>query len=407
VRLTSSSSPRISLVTPCLNQASSLEATLRSVLEQEYPNLEYIVIDGGSTDGSRELIERYASRLTYWVSDLDRGPAHALNKGFARSTGEILGWLGADDLLLPGSLSLVGDLFAQFPEVEWLTSRATSLDPEGRIVDCVLQQPWTRTWFLESTDQFIQQESTFWRRSLWVQAGAEVEERLVAYDFELWARFFRFARLHRTRGAIGAFRHRPDQISQRQRERYLSDVRTVVERERVLPMPSASDEMLSEIVFDFANWRFERVEAALEPELGAQELLLRNARLERALKECETDRAARLEVIERLDATLRESESDRAARLAAIQYLDQRLAASELDREARLEAIERLRSELGACEETRASQAETILQVGSKLEATNERLRACEDAIRAIQESRSWKLTRPLRWLSNQARRLG
>jgi glycosyltransferase involved in cell wall biosynthesis len=100
--------PRISLVTPSFNQAEFLEATLRSVLDQGYPNLEYIVVDGGSTDGSTAILERYADRLAWWVSEPDRGHGHALNKGFARATGEILGWINSDDLLLPGASSSAG-----------------------------------------------------------------------------------------------------------------------------------------------------------------------------------------------------------------------------------------------------------------------------------------------------------
>src|SRR5579862_8824120 len=105
--------PRITVVTPSFQQGRFLEETIRSVLGQGYPNLDYIVIDGGSTDQSVEIIQKYAAQLSYWVSEPDHGQANAVNKGFQRSTGEILGWLNSDDLLLPGALFTIGRAFAR------------------------------------------------------------------------------------------------------------------------------------------------------------------------------------------------------------------------------------------------------------------------------------------------------
>src|SRR5260370_28877982 len=109
--------PRISIITPSFNQAEFVERTILSVLEQNYPNLEYIVVDGGSTDGSVDVIRRYQSRIAYWVSEKDRGQAHAINKGLQRATGDIIGYLNSDDYYLEGALARVADCFSREPDV--------------------------------------------------------------------------------------------------------------------------------------------------------------------------------------------------------------------------------------------------------------------------------------------------
>lgn len=199
--------PRITLVTPVRNSARYLEDAIRSVVEQGYPNLEYIVVDGASTDGSVDIIRRYADRLTLWVSEPDRGMYDALNKGFARSTGEILGWLSATDVLHRGSLSVAGGVFRTFPDVEWITGIPTFLSDDGMLTGVGEVQRWSRLRFLAGANRYIQQESTFWRRSLWRRAGGSMDaSRRLAGDFELWVRFFRHARLYPVEALIGGFR---------------------------------------------------------------------------------------------------------------------------------------------------------------------------------------------------------
>ncbi|HST16925.1 MAG TPA: glycosyltransferase family 2 protein [Gaiellaceae bacterium] len=207
---------RFSLVTPSLNQARYLEDALRSVLDQDDPAVEYVVADGGSTDGSVEIIERHADRLSVWWSEPDDGHADAVNKGFARTSGEIMGWLNSDDRLLPHSLELVREVFTRFPQVQWLTSAfPATLDEAGRAVRVGHTagfaraayrlglngvQPWSRLYF-------VQQESTFWRRELWDAAGGRLDPAFEpAADFELWARFFEHAELWTLDTTLGAFR---------------------------------------------------------------------------------------------------------------------------------------------------------------------------------------------------------
>jgi glycosyltransferase involved in cell wall biosynthesis len=198
--------PRISIVTPSFNQAPFLERTIRSVLDQGYPDLEYIIVDGGSTDGSVEIIQQYADRLTYWVSERDRGHAHAINKGFAHATGDVMAWINSDDMYVSGSFAAVGEIFSLMPEVEWLTG-----DPMRWSSDDVLSSypKGHRNMydFVLGRYAWIQQESTFWRRSLWDRAGASLDESYAfMIDGELWTRFFALARLHYFDGSLAGYR---------------------------------------------------------------------------------------------------------------------------------------------------------------------------------------------------------
>jgi glycosyltransferase involved in cell wall biosynthesis len=231
--------PSISVVTPSYNHARFLEESIRSVLSQGYPALEYAVIDGGSTDGSVEIIERYAGQLSHWVSEPDGGQHDAVNKGLARATGQIMAVMNADDLYLPWALALVAAIFSELPEVEWLTTlRPLRLDAAGRAVACPAIPGYGRRAFLRGENlpragrysgEFVQQESTFWRRSLWERAGARVEP-LLAWDFELWARYFDHARLYGVPVPIAGFRAHGDQQSARQAEEYEASARQVLER---------------------------------------------------------------------------------------------------------------------------------------------------------------------------------
>ncbi len=232
---------KISIVTPSFNQAAFLEEAMLSVLSQDHEPLEYIVVDGGSTDSSTEIIQRHAARLAWSVSERDGGMYDALNKGFARTTGEVMAWLNSDDKLMPWALSIVAEIFATFPEVEWLTTLAQiRWDERGRAVRCLPQRGFSRAGFqrgenLPYAEQFstgwIQQESTFWRRSLWEKAGARVgAEFEQAGDFELWARFFQHAELFSVETPLGGFRFHGEQKTGAGHGRY------VVEGERALTL---------------------------------------------------------------------------------------------------------------------------------------------------------------------------
>jgi hypothetical protein len=224
--------PRITVVTAVYNGKEYLEATMRSVLDQEYPNLEYIVVDDGSTDGTAEIIRKHEREVSCWFRQANQGLYAALNAGFARSTGEIMGWLNASDLLQVNGLFTVGSVFAGLREVEWITGRPTKISATGITVDVLPVPRWSRGRFLAGANKYIQQESTFWRRSLWERAGGRLSTEFRAEgDFELWVRFFRHARLHSVNALIGGYRLHDGALSSSNMERYNRNCDEIAARE--------------------------------------------------------------------------------------------------------------------------------------------------------------------------------
>jgi len=203
--------PKISIITPSYNDSKFLEITINSVLSQNYPNLEYIIIDGGSTDGSIDIIKKYESKLSYWVSEKDNGMYHALQRGFEKSTGEVMGWINSDDILHPGSLFTIGQVFGDFNQIKWLQGIPNSIDETNRIIYVSPVYEVDKLFFYQKkhseSHKYIQQESTFWRRSLWEKAGNNISTKYkLAGDFELWIRFFQHEKLHNIFALTGSFR---------------------------------------------------------------------------------------------------------------------------------------------------------------------------------------------------------
>jgi predicted SAM-dependent methyltransferase len=239
----------ITIVTPSLNQATYLEQCIDSILSQNYPNLEYIIMDGGSTDGSVEIIKKYEKHLSYWQSKPDGGHYQALNAGFARSHSPVMAWLNSDDKYHPGALWLVSDAFRAHPEIEWLTGSPTIWDRDGRAAGFSLEPPrWSRDKYLrgETKAPYIQQESTFWRHSLWDKIGLHIDTNFqAAADLELWARFFRHAQLHTLHAPLGGFRSHPGegQRSEVLQELYQKETESIVARERSFFSNSGSPQL--------------------------------------------------------------------------------------------------------------------------------------------------------------------
>lgn len=205
--------PLVSIVTPSYNQGRFLEDTIRSVLAQDYASIEYIVIDGASTDNSLDILQRYHERLAYWESQPDRGQAHAINKGLRRASGAILGWLNADDLLVPGAVSRAVDLLTRNPAVDVVYGRLERIDDQGRPVPTPLL-PKDRLTFgkeLAVGECIVNQPGSFWRRQAMETAGLLDENLQYALDYEYWIRLALngaiFARLP---DAVACFRLSPE-----------------------------------------------------------------------------------------------------------------------------------------------------------------------------------------------------
>ena len=185
---------RVSIVTPSYNQASYLEETIRSVLEQDYADIEYIVIDGGSTDGSLDILRQYAPRLAYWVSEKDRGQTDALNKGFARATGDVLAWINSDDTYLPGAISAAVRELQSHPEAAAVYGETHFIDGSGRVIG---RFPAAQTDYQRLRQGFVHvpQQSTFFRADLWRKVGPLDPTFYFAMDYDLWVRLAREAPL--------------------------------------------------------------------------------------------------------------------------------------------------------------------------------------------------------------------
>ena len=227
--------PRISIVTPCLNSGKYLEEAILSVLEQNYPNLEYIIIDGGSTDNSLEIIKKYQKKLTYWISEKDQGMYDAIQKGFEKSTGDIMAWINADDLYHRRSFFIIAEIFSNNSDVNWLVGASTIWDEYGRGVNVYQSRKFTKYDFLMGDFKFVQQESCFFRRVLWEKAGSYVDKALkYAGDFELWVRFFRHEKLYVVDALIGGFRMRSsNQLSLEGMPKYLEEANNILKSEQI------------------------------------------------------------------------------------------------------------------------------------------------------------------------------
>lgn len=233
--------PKISIVTPSYNQGKFLEQTIKSVLSQNYPNFEYVLIDGGSKDQSSKIIKKYQKRLKYFEIKKDRGQSHAINKGFAKTDGEIMAWINSDDILRPGTLRLVASIFANFPEIEWLTCLPSTINEEGYQVYLAQPPLYVRSFikkgfYTRKLFGFIMQEGTFWRRSLWEKAGRKLAEVPYSMDMKLWQEFAKHSQLYCVEACLASYRLNPLRKNNDGHKNYYSEMNDHLPNVFALPL---------------------------------------------------------------------------------------------------------------------------------------------------------------------------
>lgn len=225
--------PRISVVTVSYNAVDTIEETMRSVLDQDYPDLEYIVVDGGSVDGTKDIIEQYADRLHWWVSEPDDGQYAAIIKGFEQASGEIFYWINSDDKMLSSTLSIVAEIFENLPQIEWLSTIFPIVFDESGAMAAINPIPaFDREAFLrgrylpggEKFHGFIQQESTFFSADLWKKSFHVMQDYPLAGDFALWGEMYRHAELFGCQYPLCGFRTRSGQRSE-DVDRYVAEAK--------------------------------------------------------------------------------------------------------------------------------------------------------------------------------------
>ena len=231
--------PKISIVTPNLNYGVYLEETIKSVLMQNYPNLEYIVIDGGSSDTSIEIIKKYENKISYWRSEPDRGHYDAINKGFEQATGDIFAWINSDDMYSPYAFWIVGSIYRELREkFAWISGLRGIWNDKNVLVNLQNSLNYKRNfirrgWFEGRGLGWIQQESCFWSKDLWFKSGGYVRSDLkLVGDFELWLRFAENAELYTVNAWLGGFRRHKTQKTNILDE-YLSEIDLLLEEQNL------------------------------------------------------------------------------------------------------------------------------------------------------------------------------
>lgn len=223
--------PLFSIVIPTLNQGTFIEDTLLSILWQGYDNVEIIVVDGGSTDDTPGVLERYRPWISVLISEPDRGQSDAINKGFRRATGSILAWLNSDDFYLPGAFRTVMERFAADPSGRWVIGSGDIISADQQFLRHVAAREGSAETLLAIENHcFLLQQSCFWRASLWQEAGGVDEGLSLLMDYDLWWRFSQRCTGLVTQEKLGAMRYYTTVKTRRQGERFPAELATIYAR---------------------------------------------------------------------------------------------------------------------------------------------------------------------------------
>lgn len=233
--------PKITVITPSYNQGKYIRDTIESVLSQDYPNLEYIVMDGGSTDETIKILKSYGDKLTF-VSKKDKGQTDAINKGLTLATGEVLAYLNSDDVYLPGALRRVGEYYAG-TKADWITGDCIVINESGkpthggalvRGYKRFLMALYSQTTLMLA-DNMLPQPSTFWSRRAYKKVGNFDDKLEYVMDYDYWLRLAHYYRPHDLRVALSAFRAQPDSKSETSRDKMIKEGNQVLMRHGAKP----------------------------------------------------------------------------------------------------------------------------------------------------------------------------
>jgi glycosyltransferase involved in cell wall biosynthesis len=222
--------PLVSILTPSYNQGRFLEETIQSVLSQDYPNLEYIIVDGCSADGSVEIIQRYASQLAWWVSKPDQGQTDAINKGFAHARGEVFAWLNSDDTYQPGAITQAIEFLQVHPQAAMVYGDANLIDEQGKVIGRFPARQTNLKKMLRGSVHIPQQTTFFWAH-MWRQVGPLDPSFQFAMDYDLWVRLAKLAPLVYTPSLWANFRLHGEGKSVAMDERCYPEMIRVYKRE--------------------------------------------------------------------------------------------------------------------------------------------------------------------------------
>lgn len=254
---------RFSVVVPTLNQGDTIEDTLRSILEQDYTNVEIIVADGGSRDGTAAVLDRYRPQLARVIEGPDRGQSDAINKGFRAASGDILCWLNSDDYFLPGALRRVADRFAADPAVRFVVGAGDVISKDHGFLRHIPALPMTEATLLNwKNDQWVMQQCCFWSRSLWQEVGGVDENLHLLMDYDLWFRLSRATEAALIAEKLAVMRYHPDVKTVRHRSKSSEELAYVYAKNGAL---QSLRDLVADLVAAQASQqeRLNRIEASL------------------------------------------------------------------------------------------------------------------------------------------------